>query len=58
MAEERKPLFLLADSQLLFGNTAGNTVLQSLQASLRVTERNVTRAAYIGASNGDAPEFF
>jgi cyanophycinase len=58
MTRERKPIFLLADSQLLFCNTTDNTVLQSLQESLRVTERNITRAAYIGASNGDDPEFF
>jgi len=29
-----------------------------LQECLQVAEKNVTRAAYIGASNGDAPEFF
>jgi len=57
MGAERKPLFLLADSQPLFHNS-GDTLLPALQESLRVSEKNVTRAAYIGASNGDAPEFF
>src|SRR4051794_30553094 len=56
MTAERKPLFLLADSQLLFRR--GEPLLQTLQGALQVSERNVTRAAYIGASNGDAPEFF
>ncbi len=57
MAAERKPLFLLADSQSLFPN-GGDTLLRALQESLQVSEKNVTKAAYIGASNGDAPEFF
>jgi len=57
MNRERKPLFLLADSQPLFRN-GSDTLLAALQESLRVSERNVTKAAYIGVSNGDAPEFF
>ena len=57
MNVERKPLFLLADSQPLFGN-GSDTLLRSLQESLRVSARNITKAAYIGASNGDSPEFF
>jgi hypothetical protein len=54
---ERKPLFLLADSQPLFRSESG-TLLPALQQSLMISERSITRAAYIGASNGDAPEFF
>ncbi len=57
MTAERKPIFLLADSQPLF-RSGGDALLTVLQENLRVAERNVTRAAYIGASNGDAPEFF
>lgn len=57
MGAERKPLFLLADSQALFPARA-DVLLPALQDSLRVAERSVTKAAYIGASNGDAPEFY
>jgi peptidase E len=57
MNAERKPLFLLADSLPLFRN-GSDTLLPALQESLRVSERSVTKAAYVGASNGDAPEFF
>jgi len=57
MNAQRKPIFLLADSQLLFRGS-DDTLLRALQASLQISEQNVTRAAYIGASNGDAPEFF
>src|SRR5262245_35623298 len=57
MNAERKPLFLLADSQPLFHAGSG-TLLPALQESLQVSERNITKAAYIGASNGDDSEFF
>jgi peptidase E len=57
MSAERKPLFLLADSQPLFRG-GSETLLGALQQCLQVSQRNLTRAAYIGASNGDAPEFF
>lgn len=57
MNAQRKPLFLLSDSQSLFRN-GSDTLLPALQESAQIAERNVTRAAYIGASNGDAPEFF
>jgi cyanophycinase len=57
MSAERKPLFLLADSQPLF-HSGSDALLPALQESLDVSERNITRAAYIGASNGDASEFF
>lgn len=57
MSAERKPVFLLADSQPLFRHGDG-TLLAGLQDCLKVLHRNITRAAYIGASNGDAPEFF
>lgn len=57
MNAECKPIFLLADSQSLF-RTGSDSLLPALQECLRISERNVTKAAYIGASNGDAPEFF
>jgi peptidase E len=57
MNAERKSLFLLADSQPLF-HVGSGSLLPALQRSLQVSERNITKAAYIGASNGDAPEFY
>jgi cyanophycinase len=57
MRTDRKPLFLLADSQPLFHN-GGDSSIPALQGSLQVSERNVTKAAYIGCSNGDVREFF
>lgn len=54
MSAQRQPIFLLADSQPLFGSK----VIPALQECLKVTQRNITKAAYIGASNGDAPEYF
>ncbi len=57
MDAPRKPLFLLADSQPLLRND-GAALRPALQRSLQISKRNITRAAYIGASNGDVPEFF
>lgn len=54
-----EPALLLADSQLLFARSATEpSALAALEA--RLTELGVVhpRAAYFGASNGDAPEFF
>jgi cyanophycinase-like exopeptidase len=50
-----QPIFMLADSQLLFWTERGRHFLQ------RVRERlggGHPVAAYVGASNGDRPEFF
>lgn len=49
-----KPLYLFADSQLLFWRRAGKLVLET---ALEGTTGEAPRAAYIGASNGDRPEF-
>jgi cyanophycinase len=57
MSAERKPLFLLADSQSLF-RSGSESLVPTFQECLQVSERIITKAAYIGASNGDAPEFF
>lgn len=50
-----QPIYLFADSQLLFWKDKGIPFLDSL--SLRVMSSS-PKAAYIGASNGDAPEFY
>jgi Peptidase family S51 len=49
-----KPLFLLADSQLLFQRGDEN----SLSARLRAELPESPKAAYVGASNHDQPEFY
>ena len=50
------PLVLLADSQLLFHRTGDGAPF--LAAPLALAAEPVRRAAYLGASNGDAPEFY
>jgi peptidase E len=46
-----KPIVLLADSQLLFWRENDQLLLESM-----LKER--TKAAYVGASNGDNPDFY
>jgi hypothetical protein len=56
-----KPIFLLADSQLLFWREEGELFLGRARGLLDADEERAgraLRAAYLGASNGDAPEFF
>ncbi|HLX06704.1 MAG TPA: Type 1 glutamine amidotransferase-like domain-containing protein, partial [Thermoanaerobaculia bacterium] len=56
-----KPIFLLADSQLLFWRDQGELFLGRIRALLDADVENAgraPRAAYLGASNGDAPEFY
>ncbi len=50
-----QPIFLLADSQLLFWHRDGELFLERVRRRL-AGER--PKAAYIGASNGDQPEFY
>lgn len=50
-----QPIYLLADSQLLFWTDNDRRFLDSMRESL---ERNSPNAAYVGASNGDNPEFY
>ncbi|HLM58717.1 MAG TPA: Type 1 glutamine amidotransferase-like domain-containing protein [Pyrinomonadaceae bacterium] len=50
-----QPIYLFADSQLLFRRDGGNLFLDSIR---RLVTRDSPRAAYVGASNGDAPEFY
>jgi hypothetical protein len=56
-----KPIILLADSQLLFWREGDEPFLRRVRALLDADEeraRRAPRAAYLGASNGDAPEFY
>ena len=55
-----KPIYLLADSQLLFWKKDGKLFLQSLKDMLdeEMDEGEEPLAVYIGASNGDLPEFY
>lgn len=50
-----KPLYLLADSQLLFWRHQSALFTQGVR---ELIEAEAPKAAYIGASNGDNPEFF
>jgi peptidase E len=55
---DNKPLYLLADSQLLFWDSPSNRFVTSVRESLQAEQTTITRAAYIGASNGDNSEFY
>jgi hypothetical protein len=50
-----RPLFLLADSQLLFWDDSGGRFVHRLA---RLAGGGAVRAAYLGASNGDVPEYY
>jgi peptidase E len=54
-----KPIFLLADSQLLFYKSEDGLFLNSLKKLIhKDADVNEIKAAYIGASNNDNPQFF
>jgi hypothetical protein len=55
-----KPIFLLADSQLLFWrDEEGHRFLDRARALIDTEASSRTpKAAYLGASNGDLPEFY
>jgi cyanophycinase len=53
-----KPLFLLADSQLLFWQHNDKPFLSRIASFLEPKQRNHIKAAYLGASNGDDPQFY
>ena len=53
-----KPVFLLADSQLLFYKMENGLFLKRIKESLSQPEKSDIKAAYIGASNNDNPEFY
>jgi peptidase E len=50
-----QPIYLLADSQLLFRIDNDRRFLNSVRDSI---ERENPRAAYVGASNGDNPDYY
>jgi peptidase E len=50
-----QPIYLFADSQLLFWREEGELFINSIR---RLVKRDSPRAAYLGASNGDAPEYY
>lgn len=50
-----QPIYLFADSQLLFWSNRGTLFLDSIRELLLPT---APKAAYIGASNGDDPQFY
>jgi peptidase E len=60
VASTIKPILLLADSQLLFWrDEEGKPFLQRARTLMEEEEPGkALKAAYLGASNGDAPEFY
>ncbi|MFP2907612.1 Type 1 glutamine amidotransferase-like domain-containing protein [Pyxidicoccus sp. 3LFB2] len=59
MGTALKPLFLLADSSLLFWRSGDGPFLARLHALTRGEPgAGALHAAYLGASNGDVPEYF
>ena len=50
-----KSIFLLADSQLLFWRENGQLLIHRV---VKEWTRNKLKAAYVGASNGDHPDFY
>jgi cyanophycinase len=50
-----QPIFLLADSQLMFWRGQGNWTFDTVRA---LVSHGAPKAAYIGASNGDVPDFY
>ena len=59
MPKDTRPLYLFADSQLLFWKNGGKLLLEGLAGSGAGLGAGVTiPAAYIGASNGDTPEYY
>ncbi len=56
IAPLHQPLYLLADSQLLFWRRRGRLLLE--EAVERLAGATPPSAAYLGASNGDRPEFY
>lgn len=55
MKPNPQPIYLFADSQLLFWSEGGELFLDSI---VRLVTRASPKAAYLGASNGDAPEYY
>jgi hypothetical protein len=51
----QQPIYLLADSQLLFWTDSGRSFVETIVQPAKTAP---LKAAYIGASNGDKPEFY
>jgi cyanophycinase len=60
--EPHKPIYLLADSQLLFWKPDGRALfIRSVLTHMPIptsTSQRPFQAAYLGASNGDMPDFY
>jgi len=52
---EHAPIYLLADSQPLFLNEGGESLLSRIKADIN---KSTIKAAYVGASNCDEPAFY
>jgi cyanophycinase len=50
-----QPIYLFAGSELLFWKTDSGLFIEAIR---RAIDEEAPKAAYIGASNGDAPEFY
>ena len=55
MCSHIKSIFLFADSQLLFWRENGQLLLERV---VKVRNGDQLKAAYVGASNGDQPQFY
>ncbi|MDM8558643.1 Type 1 glutamine amidotransferase-like domain-containing protein [Candidatus Parabeggiatoa sp. HSG14] len=53
-----KPIFLLADSQLLFSRKDEQFFTCLLEGLKEAKDKGELKGAYIGASNGDNPDFY
>ena len=59
MPQDTRPLYLFADSQLLFWKNGGKLLLEGVAGSgTGLGAGGTIPAAYIGASNGDTPAFY
>lgn len=55
MQSAPQPIYLLADSQLLFWRNQERSFLQSIVSGISSDDPN---AAYVGAANGDHPDYY
>lgn len=58
VTSRKKPLYLFADSQLLFWNDGGVPFLMRARNDLDARAWPAPRAAYLGASSGDEPAYY
>lgn len=57
MSRQIQPVYLMADSEMLFWKRGPQFLLEKALASLPKTKADL-KAAYIGASNGDQPAYY